>query len=83
MSQSGGRAAAEREPSRLTLKLRDVPLGLCKLLVILASLVGGGLFPWLNELATRLHFAKYAVRGKAVDVAKLAYGRRIDFSNTD
>jgi len=27
LSQSGERAAAEREPSRFTLKLRDVPLG--------------------------------------------------------
>jgi len=44
---------------------------------------GGGLFPWLNELATRLHFAKYAVRGKAVDVAKLAYRRRIDSRSTN
>jgi hypothetical protein len=33
---------------------------------------------WLNELAARLHLAKYAVRGKAVDVAKLAYRGRID-----
>jgi len=32
---------------------------------------------------TRLHFAKYAVRGKAVDVAKLAYRGRIDSRITD
>jgi hypothetical protein len=36
------------------------------------------LFLWLNELATRLHFAKYAARGKAVGAAKLAYRGRID-----
>jgi len=48
-----------------------------------SPLAGGGLFPWLNELATRLHFAKYAIRGKAVDVAKLAYGRRIDSRSTN
>jgi hypothetical protein len=45
--------------------------------------LGCGLFLWLNELATRLHFAKHAVRGKAVDVAKLAYRRRIDSRITD
>jgi hypothetical protein len=38
---------------------------------------------WLHELATRLHFAKYAVRGKAVDAAKLAYRCRIDSRITD
>ena len=51
------------------------------MLVVLAA--DGGLFPWLNELATRLHFAKYAIRGQAVDVAKLAYRRRIDSRITD
>jgi hypothetical protein len=45
--------------------------------------LGCGLFLWLNELATRLHFVKYAVRGKAVHVAKLAYRRRIDSRITD
>src|SRR5262245_6285923 len=45
--------------------------------------LGRGLFLWLNELATRLHLAKYAVRGKAVAVAKLAYRRRIDSRITD
>jgi hypothetical protein len=44
---------------------------------------GCGLFLWLNELATRPHFAKYAMRGKAVDVAKLAYRGRIDSRITD
>jgi hypothetical protein len=33
--------------------------------------------------AVRPHFAKYAVRGKAVDVAKLAYRGRIDSRITD
>jgi hypothetical protein len=44
---------------------------------------GCGLFLWLNELATRPHFAKYAVRGKVVDVAKLANRGRIDGRITD
>jgi hypothetical protein len=44
---------------------------------------GCGLFLCPNELAARLHFAKYAVGGKAVGVAKLAYRRRIDSRITD
>jgi hypothetical protein len=59
-------------PARLKwLRCPDWPTGGC------------GLCLWLNELATNLHFAKYAFRGKAVDVAKLAYRRRIDSRITD
>jgi hypothetical protein len=47
------------------------------------AVLGAALFLQLNELATRLHFAKYALRGKAVDVAKLAYRRRINSRITD
>src|SRR5262245_34268700 len=50
-----GRCGARAEPLDPEIA-RCAARRLCKLLVILAP-VGGGLFPWLNELATRLHFA--------------------------